>query len=155
MKNGVTVLLSSYNHNQFIVDCIHSILGQTYSNWELWVLDDASNDGTKNTLEEFAKNDSRIKLHIAEENQGKAAQLNKVIDQVTSSYIAFLDSDDYWDLNKLTKQVNILENNKDVSLVFSDGWIVESRETNIHYKERDFMIYIETQLIGVVICIQI
>lgn len=112
-KPLVTVLLPVYNRPT-VVKTIHSILNQTYSNFELLIIDNASTD---NTVEEIQKiQDKRIKLIINEENKGQTYSLNKGLKLSTGKYIARIDSDDIALPERFEKQVAFLENNPEYGL---------------------------------------
>ncbi|MGI5096402.1 glycosyltransferase [Treponema socranskii] len=109
----VTVLLPVYNRPA-VIKTIGSILQQTYTKFELLIIDNASTD---NTVEEIKKiNDKRIKLVVNEKNRGQTYSLNKGLELATGKYIARIDSDDIALPTRLEKQVAFLENNPDYGL---------------------------------------
>lgn len=108
----VSVVMPAYNCEKFINQSIESVLAQTYTNWELIVVDDCSSDNTVGIVESYAEVDSRIKLFSLSRNGGPAAARNKAIEVSTGDYIAFLDSDDLWMPDKLEKQISFMEENK-------------------------------------------
>lgn len=106
----VSIIMPSYNTADFILDSIQSVLNQTYSNWELIIIDDNSDD---NTLELINKlNDPRIKKIINKTNKGAAYCRNVGISAAKGRWIAFLDSDDLWDCTKLEKQIKFMLDKK-------------------------------------------
>lgn len=107
----VTVITPSHNSQATIAESILSILSQTYSMWELIIIDDASTDDTVRIVEEFAEGDPRIKLIRLDANSGAATARNMGIEAAQGKYIAFLDSDDVWLTNKLLKQVEFMKAN--------------------------------------------
>lgn len=108
----VSVIMPSYNSVEYIGAAIQSVQYQTYLNWELLVIDDASNDLTLALIGDFVSLDSRIKLFQNTKNLGTGASRNKGIKAAKGSFIAFLDADDLWIPEKLVVQVNfMLENN--------------------------------------------
>lgn len=114
----VTVLLPVYNRPS-VTKTITSILQQTYTNFELLIIDNASTD---NTVKEIRKiNDPRIKLVVNEVNMGQTYSLNKGLQLAKGKYIARIDSDDIALPTRLEKQVNFLENNLDYGLCGS--WV--------------------------------
>lgn len=133
---SVTILLSSYNHQVFIDEAIVSVINQSYQDWELWVLDDASTDGTIEKLKIWEAKDQRINLFLSKANLGKARQLNKVLNKISTPYTAFLDSDDHWHPEKLQQQINVLEKNEGIGLVFTDGYVVDSRPLVVKQKDK-------------------
>ena len=95
-----------YNSSRFIVRAILSVLNQTYKNLELIIVDDCSTDDTKKIIKKFLKQDKRIKLYSTKKNSQLAAEpRNLAISKASGKFIAFLDSDDYWQKDKLTYQI--------------------------------------------------
>src|SRR5258708_31135231 len=92
MAQLVTIILPVYNQQDFIKESIKSLLAQTYPNFELIVIDDASTDGTFNLIKEFV--DSRIVIIRNERNEGLSASVNKGIRLAKGEYIARMDADD-------------------------------------------------------------
>lgn len=112
MQSLVSIITPTYNSEAFIAQTINSVQNQTYQNWELIIVDDASSDGTVELIQKFIENDSRIQLHKLIENSGAGVARNCAVQLAKGKYIAFLDSDDVWKSQKLKKQVDfLLENN--------------------------------------------
>lgn len=109
MRDLVSIIMPSYNTADYILDSINSVINQTYSNWELIIVDDCSTDNTKELLKSI--NDSRIVLLENDTNSGAAISRNYALRQAKGKWIAFLDSDDIWLPEKLEKQVAFMENN--------------------------------------------
>lgn len=91
----ITIISPVYNCERYLSECIDSVLNQTYTNWELILVNDGSNDNSLSIIESYAQNDSRIK-YISQENQGQAAARNKALDISSGDLITFLDADDYY-----------------------------------------------------------
>jgi len=108
----VSIVTPSYNSEQFIASTITSVINQTYNNWELIIVDDASKDNTCNIISEFSKKDKRIKLIKQSKNFGAGVARNTAIKAAQGNYIAFLDSDDIWKSNKLEKQLAVMKATK-------------------------------------------
>ncbi len=104
----VSVVMPAYNCERYIGEAINSVLAQTYSNWELLVLDDGSKDETLKIIKEFSQKDSRIKSLPNSKNLGVSATRNRGIELASGEWIAFLDSDDIWASEKLEKQINFV-----------------------------------------------
>jgi len=120
-----------YNNTNVIKETINSVLNQTYSNWELLLVDDASSDQTINTVKPFTETDPRIKLFQHSQNKGAAEARNLGTKMAKGNYIAFLDADDLWKENKLELQVNQLINNStDVS--FGTYEWIDSKSKPLH-----------------------
>lgn len=105
----VSIIMPSYNTANYISDSIQSVLNQTYKNWELIIVDDCSSDNTLEVLSKF--NDKRIRVIVNEKNSGAALSRNKALKEAKGKWIAFLDSDDLWENNKLEKQINFMKEN--------------------------------------------
>jgi teichuronic acid biosynthesis glycosyltransferase TuaG len=107
----VSIVMPCYNSEKFIGDSIESIINQTYSNWELLITDDNSSDYTINTIKKYLKNDDRIKIFRLKKNSGAGMARNKSILNAKGRFIAFCDSDDLWEPNKLETQTIFMLNN--------------------------------------------
>jgi len=112
----VAIIIPTYNAANFIEKAIDSVFAQSYSDYEIIVVDDGSTDNTKEILEKYG---NRI-TYILQSNQGVAIARNTGIRNSESEYIAFLDSDDQWLPEKLERQMEILENNIDTSMVHTN-----------------------------------
>lgn len=124
---SVSVLIPSYNHLRFLPACLESVWGQTFSDYEIVVVDDGSADGSVEYLRACG---DRIRL-FEQENQGTYATLNRCAREAKGAYLAILNSDDLWMPNKLAAQVAILDSKPEVGLVHTGGIFVDSegRET--------------------------
>ncbi|OED36644.1 glycosyl transferase [Flavobacteriaceae bacterium (ex Bugula neritina AB1)] len=114
----VSVITPAYNCADFILETINSVKNQTFSNWEMIIIDDNSTDNTIDIINKAISNDKRIKLLSLKENLGAGVARNKGIEIANGRYIAFLDSDDRWVSEKLEKQIGFMENN-DYSFSFT------------------------------------
>ena len=101
--------MPAYNSGRFIEQSIRSVLSQTYTEWELLIVDDCSTDDTPSIVASFK--DKRIHYQRNEHNMGAALSRNKAIQAAKGKYIAFLDADDKWLPTKLEKQVGFMQNN--------------------------------------------
>lgn len=104
MRELVSIITPSYNTANFIGKTIESVLEQTYQNWEMIIVDDCSQDNTDEVVQQYLF-DKRIKYIKNEVNSGAAVSRNRGLQEARGRWIAFLDSDDLWDTNKLEKQV--------------------------------------------------
>lgn len=108
----VSVIMPTYKCGQFIGESIRSVQAQTFTNWELIIVDDCSEDGTVDVVLDFKKKDARIQLLQNAYNSGSAVSRNVAIKHAKGRWIAFLDSDDLWEPDKLEKQIKFMvENN--------------------------------------------
>ena len=114
--NKVSAIITTHNRLEYLKKAIESVKKQTYDNLEIIVVDDASNDGTEN----YCINDKSIKyIRISkEESKGGNYARNIGIDNSNGEYIAFLDDDDEWYPEKITKQVDFLNQNADYGVVY-------------------------------------
>ena len=107
----ISIITPTYNCGKFIARTMDSALAQTYKNWEMIIVDDCSKDNTKEIVEEYMKNDSRIKYHILDKNSGAAVARTTAMKLAEGNYMEFLDSDDIWMPEKLEKQIKWMEEN--------------------------------------------
>lgn len=101
--------MPSYNTEDYIAASIESVLAQTYENWELLIVDDCSKDNTDAVVARFT--DPRIRYFKNEKNSGAAVSRNRAIREAGGRWIAFLDSDDLWEPEKLEKQLDFMVTN--------------------------------------------
>jgi len=107
----VSIVMPLYNCERYVEDSIKSVMEQTYSNWELIIVDDYSTDQSYILAQSLSENDTRIKLHQMQTNSGVAKVRNHGLSLALGKYIAFLDSDDMWLPTKLEKQIILMEEN--------------------------------------------
>lgn len=110
MNDLVSIIMPSYNTAKFIEETISSVLAQTYTNWELVIIDDCSTDDTDEIIMPYLM-DLRIKYIKNEKNSGAAISRNRALREAKGKWIAFLDSDDLWHPEKLEKQIAFMEKN--------------------------------------------
>lgn len=109
IDNLVSIIMPSWNTGEFITESIRSVLNQTYTNWELIIIDDCSSDDTDQIVESI--NDERIKYLKNEKNCGAALTRNRGLREARGEWIAFLDSDDLWMPEKLEHQIDFMKKN--------------------------------------------
>ena len=114
----VSIIIPTYNRANFLIQSIQSVLNQTFTDFELIVVDDGSIDDTKKIVWKFVKKDKRIKYIYQENSGGTAGPRNTGIKYSAGNYLAFLDSDDQWLPEKLEEQVSFLKKSKDEKLGF-------------------------------------
>ena len=105
----VSVIMPAFNAMSTIQASIESVLGQTFTDWELIIVDDCSSDSTVSIAQAFAAEDSRLRLFQNSKNAGVAATRNKALSHAQGKWIAFLDSDDLWRSDKLELQLRFAE----------------------------------------------
>ncbi len=120
-KPLVSIITPTYNHERFIGKCIESVLSQTYSNWEMIIIDDCSQDKTKEIIDHYAIKDKRIKFLSHNKNygvDGLSETYNEALKISEGELIAILEGDDVWPEDKLEKQIQAF---KDLSVVLTCG----------------------------------
>lgn len=118
----VSIIMPAYNAESTITQSIDSVISQTYGEWELIVVDDGSSDETAKIVEAY--NSYSVYLIKNHHEKGAAGARKSAIDKAKGRYIAFLDSDDIWDDNKLEKQIKYMESNG-CSFVYSDYYMFD------------------------------
>jgi len=96
MNALVSIITPSYNSAKFIAETIQSVQNQTYSNWEMIIVDDGSSDETENVVLSIIQNDNRIQFHKLSQNSGPAVARNTGIEKASGDYLTFIDADDIW-----------------------------------------------------------
>ncbi len=126
MSIEVSVIIPAYNTEKYIAKAISSALGQTLANIEVIVVDDCSTDNTVKVIEEF--NDPRLRLLLNAQNMGAGGARNKAIEAARGKWIAVLDSDDWYDPQRLEVLVNLTEA-KDVDFIADDSYLIEDGDS--------------------------
>ena len=108
----VSIIMPNYNSEKFVEQSIQSVIDQSYGNWELIIVDDCSSDNSVNLIKKFS--DPRIKLIQNQENCGAALSRNNAIEVSNGRWIAFLDSDDLWERDKLQIQLSFMSEKNSV-----------------------------------------
>lgn len=131
----VSIVMPTFNRSTTIGMAIESVLNQTYTDWELIIIDNESTDNTSVIVKKYAKNDSRIKYHFVNKSKipGITEYLNYGIQLSLGKYIARLDDDDEWcDPKKLEKQVKFLEQYSNFVLVGGGAIMVDGNRQPIY-----------------------
>lgn len=124
-KPSVSIVIPTYNRSRLLARAVKSVLNQTYQDFELIIVDDASTDNTEEVVNSF--NDKRIRYLRHEKNKGEAAARNTGIKAAKYDYIAQQDSDDEWLPEKLAKQVRAFENcPPQIGVVYTGFWKEEN-----------------------------
>lgn len=108
----VSIIMPTYNCGRYIQEAIDSVRNQSFSNWELIVIDDCSLDDTASIMRKYQEKDPRIYYECFSKNQGPAAARTRALQLAAGRYVAFLDSDDIWFPDKLEKQITFMKNEK-------------------------------------------
>lgn len=131
MNKKVSIITPSYNSAKYIKQTIDSVRAQTYTDWEMLIVDDCSTDNTCEIVEAIAKEDNRVKLIRQEQNGGAAVARNRALENSTGRFIAYLDADDIWLPEKLSRQVEFMEQN-DVAFSCCDYEKIEDDSTPLN-----------------------
>lgn len=123
----ISVITPAYNAERFIEDAINSVLRQTYTHWEMIIVDDCSTDRTREIIKLYLRKDTRIKLIELKNNSGPAVARNVAFEHARGRYLAFLDADDQWMPEKLEKQLNFMQ---DRQIAFSFTKYIKIKENN-------------------------
>ena len=135
----VSIIIPVHNSSKYLNECLDSVINQTYQNLEIIIIDDKSTDNTLEIINTYK--DKRIKLLKLSRNKGVSYTRNKGIKASTGTYITFLDSDDYWVLDKIEKQVKFIEKNNYSFIYSSYSYLKNNKKhkaivpTSITYKE--------------------
>jgi glycosyltransferase involved in cell wall biosynthesis len=116
-RAAVTVVLPTYNRAAFLPDAFASIANQTFTDWELVVVDDGSTDGSREIVERYVSAHDRAR-YVYQENRGAYGARNRGVDEATGKYIAFFDSDDLWLPHHLERCVAALDADSTIDWVF-------------------------------------
>lgn len=150
----VTVVIPAYNAETHLAEAIESVLNQTYSNFELIVINDGSQDNTLEILKGFEEKDSRVHI-INQENQGIAESLNRGMTEAKTDWVAIMHADDVMQPYRLEKQMDFLNQNPDIKVlsclaeyISATGKKLGKTTTNL-FSRKQFQWYIEnTEAIG-------
>jgi tetratricopeptide (TPR) repeat protein/glycosyltransferase involved in cell wall biosynthesis len=119
-----SVLMASYNHERFVGRAIETVLGQTFEDLELLIVDDASTDGSVEIIKSYMARDPRIKARFHEVNMGISRTMNDAQSMATGEYLALFASDDEFMSDKLEKQLAVLEKEPD-AVVWADAVVID------------------------------
>ncbi|MFZ0427815.1 MAG: glycosyltransferase family 2 protein [Acidobacteriota bacterium] len=118
----VSVMMPAYNAGRYLGGAIQSVLGQTYRELELIVVDDGSTDETPEIVSRFQ--DARV-VYVRQENQGEAGARNTALEHVRGEYLAFLDADDEHLPDHISRTVEYLERFRERDAVYTDGYYID------------------------------
>lgn len=138
MQPTVSIIIPVYNIENYIANCLESVLNQSYSQLEIICVDDGSNDSSAQIIRSFAKKDSRV-IYVRQDNAGVSAARNKGLDTATGDYVFFLDGDDY--LHRQAVEILVDGAVKTgAQMICSDYTVTKSLdEKNADYSDYDFV----------------
>jgi len=122
----VSVIMPAFNHELYIGEALQSVAVQTHPNIELIVINDGSTDRTGEIIEEhIRKSGGRNIRYVSKRNEGVCKTLNAGLKMAGGDYVAFLASDDVWLPDRLARQIEFMEGNRDIGMVFADAWFID------------------------------
>jgi glycosyltransferase involved in cell wall biosynthesis len=130
LKKTVDIIVPVYNSKKYIIATINSILRQSYKSWNLIIIDDCSNDGTYEILKSVQRKynkDNKIFLYRQNINRGQGEARNFGLNKSKSTFLAFIDSDDVWEKNKLSNQIEFMRKNN-YNFTYSDYISVKDKK---------------------------
>lgn len=133
-KDLVSVIIPTYNQENFIAETLESVLQQTYTNLEIIVMDDGSTDNNPKVISEYAKKDPRIVPVLSGKNGGFSSNVNKGLKLASGEFIAKLDGDDIMMPDKIERQVSFLKQHQDYVLVCHDMEVFNSDDNAFMYR---------------------
>lgn len=138
MDPGISVIIPTYNRAEVIPRAINSIIGQSFQDWELYVIDDCSLDNTSEIVNTFSANDNRIKYYRLEKNSGANVARNKGINLAQSPIISFLDSDDEMHPMNLKSQSEKFSSSDNIDLCYVgvDYYFENKKISEVHPEVR-------------------
>jgi len=144
-KNLVTVLINSYNGEKTIYQTIKSALAQTYKNYEILIIDDASGDNTINLVKKF--NNKKLRLYRNKKNIGLGKSRVLAQSKIRGEYVCILDQDDIWHKNKIKSQLKLFSNNKKIGLIATGYKLIDENNKvisleNKYYDMKNFINYL-------------
>ena len=119
----VSVIITTYNRAEYVTKAIESVIGQTYQNWELVIVNDGSSDQTEEVVRQYVTTDGKVR-YVKQANQGLSGARNKGISETRGKYITFLDDDDWWFPGKLKTQVAFMEEHLEIGLSYTQLRII-------------------------------
>lgn len=132
----VSVILTSYNHAKYIAAAIQSVLDQTFTDFELMIVDDGSKDNSREIIKTFG--DPRIKTFLYEENRGPRVAYQEALNAATGKYVAVHHSDDLWEPEKLAKQVEFLDAHEEYAACFTLADFIDEEGNLQTLDKKDF-----------------
>ena len=137
MSELVSIVLPVYNGEKYLCESIDSVIAQTYTNWELLILDDCSTDSSPFISQEYAQKDNRIKYYRNECNLRLPRNLNRGFSLSHGKYLTWTSDDNRYYPEAIEKMVNALERNSDIHFVFASCRIIDSAGEPIEYIKVD------------------
>lgn len=134
-KPLVSVLMPVYNSSKYLKEATDSVLNQTYKNFELIILDDASEDKSWQIIKKFVSKNEKVRIYRNKKNRGVGTSRSKLVKLSRGNFLAIFDADDKMAENRLEEQVNFLQDSKDVVAVGSWTKVIDSRSEEIGFRK--------------------
>lgn len=125
-KTLVSITIPVYNGESFLRDAIQSVVNQTFQDWELYLINDGSTDGSSVIMQEYALRDTRIKVIDDGQNKGLVTRLNQSVEIAVGKYYARMDADDIMYITRIEEQVMFLESHPDVDVLGTSIMIIDN-----------------------------
>lgn len=138
----VSIVITCYNYGQYVSKCLDSVLNQTMTDFEIVLVDDGSTDDSEEKIKPFLS-DSRLR-YIKQVNSGQANAKNHGVCESKGRFVAFIDADDMWVVDKLEKQLPFFKNN-DIGVVYSRALYIDEDGNNLCHEVEDFGKYLKPQ----------
>lgn len=116
----ISILITSYNYEKYIEKTIESVKNQTFHNWELIIVDDASNDRSVEIISKATDSNTRVRTVVNDENLGLEASLQKAYKYASGQWIAILESDDSWTPDYLEEKIKVILQHPEAGVIFND-----------------------------------
>lgn len=137
----ISIVMPVYNAQRFLSQTIDSVLSQSYSDFELIMIDDCSTDNSLEILKEYEQKDSRVLVFRNDKNRGVSFTRNFGVKKAKSDYIAFIDSDDMWTADKLEKQINLINKYPDTAVCYTGSGFVDTNSI-----KSEFVFYVPEEV---------
>lgn len=131
-KNLFSILIAQYNNGQYFADCYHSIIAQTYPNWEVIIVDDCSTDDSMEQMKKLIGVDARFKLYQNDKNEGCGFTKRRLAELATGEICGFLDPDDVITEDAVSRMIENHIQNPEISIVYSDCIFCDDKLSKIH-----------------------
>jgi len=128
----VSIITPTYNRADFIEQAVNSVLAQTYTCFELLIVDDGSTDNSRDLIEP-ALADARVR-YFHQENQGQSVARKLALSEAKGSFICFLDSDNYWPADKLEQQIELFRQHPDYDVIYGDVVVIDENDREVSRK---------------------
>ncbi|PTP86657.1 hypothetical protein CWO04_10030 [Vibrio splendidus] len=132
MQPLISVLVPCFNHENYVIECLESIKNQTYSNYEIVIIDDGSTDGSKERVINWIEENNELSVSFdSQVNKGISSTLNRLLLMAKGEFVAICASDDLLTQDSLETRLRELQNNENADVVFSDAYVIDENSKNI------------------------